>query len=58
MGAGDEETGLRVLATGSHWVLERARIDVPGEFRDSFLRRNPVNSELLALAARLGISAH
>ena len=36
------------------WVQDTARRQVPAEFRDSFLHRNPANRELLALAARLG----
>ena len=36
------------------WVQDTARRQVPSEFRDSFLHRNPANRELLALAARLG----
>jgi DNA-binding SARP family transcriptional activator/tetratricopeptide (TPR) repeat protein len=57
LAAGDDEPARRILAHGRHWVIERARADVPDEFRDSFLHRNPVNSELLALAVRLGIDA-
>ena len=39
--------------TGRDWVLRMAHEHVPVEFRDSFLHRNPVNRELLALAARV-----
>lgn len=39
--------------TGRDWVLRVAHEQVPVEFRDSFLHRNPVNRELLALAARV-----
>jgi hypothetical protein len=41
------------LAQGRDWVLRTARDEVPEPFRDSFLHRNPVNRELLAVAARL-----
>ena len=34
---------------GRAWVERVHDTQVPAEFRDSFLRRNPVNSELLAL---------
>jgi hypothetical protein len=38
--------------SGRDWVHQTAEAHVPAEFRDSFLHRNPVNRELLALAAR------
>ncbi len=34
----------------AEWLTERARQSVPAEFRDSFLRRNPVHVALVALA--------
>ncbi len=40
------------VSTGRDWVLRVAQEQVPAEFRDGFLRRNPVNRDLLALAAR------
>jgi hypothetical protein len=40
-------------SAGREWVLRVAREHVPNDFRDGFLHRNPVNRELLALAARL-----
>ena len=43
----------RVAADGQAWVMKAHDTDVPPEFRGSFLHRNPVNRELLALAARL-----
>jgi DNA-binding SARP family transcriptional activator len=42
-----------VLERGRRWVLDTAATQVPEPYRDSFLHRNPVNRELLALAARL-----
>ena len=42
-----------LLATAVKWVRETAERQVPAEFRAGFLHRNPVNRELLALAARL-----
>ena len=43
----------RVVADGLAWVKHVHDNHVPGEFRDSFRQRNPVNRELFALAARL-----
>ncbi len=39
------------LRAGTHWIRSRALPDVPAPFLDSFLNRNPVNRELLALVA-------
>ena len=52
--AGQPAGAARAACDGQNWVLETARAHVPAAFRDSFLRRNPVNRELLALAARPG----
>lgn len=49
---GDTEAAAAVVAQGAAWVRTVAREEVPDEFRHSFLERNPVNRELLALAAR------
>ena len=43
----------RAAADGHAWVRRVHDAHVPEPFRDSFLNRNPVNRELLALAARL-----
>jgi DNA-binding SARP family transcriptional activator len=43
----------QVLRTAAQWILDTAQYRVPEEFRDSFMHRNPVNRELLALAKRL-----
>jgi hypothetical protein len=44
-----------VLRRGVDWLLRTADTQVPEAFRDSFLQRNPVNRDLLALAARHGL---
>jgi DNA-binding SARP family transcriptional activator len=51
--AGDTAQAQQLLATGREWLRRTARDHVPEPFRDSFLQRNPVNRELLALANRL-----
>jgi hypothetical protein len=43
----------QVLRTAAQWIQDTAQYRVPEEFRDSFMYRNPVNRELLALAKRL-----
>jgi tetratricopeptide (TPR) repeat protein len=43
----------QMLRKASHWIQDTAQYRVPEEFRDSFMQRNPVNRELLALAKRL-----
>jgi len=48
----DAPFACRVVQQAAHWLHESARERVPPEFRDSFLHRNPVNRDLLALAAR------
>ncbi len=40
------------LRDGFEWIAQRALPQVPAEFRDSFLNRNPVNRDLLAAARR------
>ena len=48
------ELDVQRAATDGHaWVRRVHDAHVPEPFRDSFLNRNPVNRELLALAARL-----
>jgi len=42
----------RAMADGQAWIGRTHDTQVPAEFRDSFLQRNPVNRELLALASR------
>ena len=50
--AGDGAQALLALAQGSDWVRRVALPNVPDEFRDSFLVRNPANRALLAAADR------
>jgi len=49
---GDGDHSLLALARGAQWVRRVALPQVPEEFRDSFLQRNPVNRALLAAADR------
>ena len=57
LAAGHAERALHLVAEGAEWVRRTARLHVPEPFRDSFLHRNPVNVELLALAGELGRGA-
>lgn len=50
---GRHEEARVALADGRTWVMERHARHVPEPFRPSFLQRNPVNRDLIALAARL-----
>ncbi len=50
---GDHDHARKVFETGREWVETTATAHVPAEFRDSFLHRNPINRDLLALAGRL-----
>ena len=45
------------LQAGCGWVIRACEQHVPDEFRNSFLQRNEVNRELLALAASRGARA-
>ncbi len=49
---GDHADAAAALQAGAAWVMRVHDAHVPAPFRDSFLHRNPVNRELLALAAR------
>jgi DNA-binding SARP family transcriptional activator len=49
---GDGDEALMALARGAQWVRRVALPQVPEEFRDSFLQRNPSNRALLAAADR------
>jgi DNA-binding SARP family transcriptional activator len=53
LAAGDNAQARQLLATGRDWLQRTASEFVPEAFRDSFLHRNPVNRELLALASQL-----
>jgi len=50
------EGARRAAAAGLAWVRRVHQADVPADFQDSFLHRNPVNRDLLALAAQLSVS--
>jgi tetratricopeptide (TPR) repeat protein len=51
---GDHGHAQRMLEVGCAWVREVAERNVPPEFRDSFLNRNPVNRQLLTSRSRAG----
>ena len=51
--AAQDPQAQSVLQQGRDWLLRTADEQVPEPFRDSFLNRNPVNRDLLALASRL-----
>lgn len=48
---GRHDAALAALADGRAWVSALHDAHVPAEFRSSFLHRNPVNRELLALGS-------
>lgn len=50
---GLDDDARRMLAEAMAWVTNVHDKNVPAAFRDSFLHRNPVNRDLLALASRL-----
>jgi tetratricopeptide (TPR) repeat protein len=50
--AGDPAEADAALAQGAHWVRQALRSHVPESFRDSFVRANPVNQQLLRAAAQ------
>jgi DNA-binding SARP family transcriptional activator len=50
--AGETTAALRALQAGVEWINRRALPNVPGEFRDSFLDRNPINRAILTTASR------
>jgi tetratricopeptide (TPR) repeat protein len=53
--AGHVERAATYVHQAATWIHDRVQQgDVPPEFTDSFLYRNPINSELLAWAGRLG----
>jgi DNA-binding SARP family transcriptional activator/tetratricopeptide (TPR) repeat protein len=49
---GDTAAAGAAAQAGAAWVRARADDGVPAEFRDSFLHRQPIHRELLALASR------
>lgn len=52
--AGDRAHAAEVALAGAAWLHDAARDHVAAQYRDGFLHRNPLNRELLALAARAG----
>ncbi len=50
--AGDTAGAIRIACRGRDWLLTEALPRVPPLFHDSFLKRNPAHSALLALAQR------
>jgi hypothetical protein len=52
------ENGDAVLRDTVDWIQHTTARQVPAEFRDSFMHRNPVNRDLLAAASRLGATHH
>lgn len=55
--AGLHTRAQRELAEGREWVQRIASEHVPAEFRESFLKRNPVNRALLAASGRMAPGA-
>jgi DNA-binding SARP family transcriptional activator/tetratricopeptide (TPR) repeat protein len=52
--AAGDPGAVSLLQHAVTWIRRTADEDVPPEYRDSFLNRNPVNRELLTLATRRG----
>lgn len=50
--AGDGDDALMALSHGARWIRRVALPQVPDEFVDSFLHRNPSNRDLLAASDR------
>jgi len=53
--AGQGEAAEVALAQGMEWIRATMRAQVPEAFRDSFMRANPVNQQLLRAAAQTGL---
>jgi hypothetical protein len=51
--SGERAEAARCLSAGREWLQRAVDEDVPPEFRDSFLNRNPVHREVLSLATRV-----
>ena len=51
--SGERAEAARCLSAGKEWLQRAVDEDVPPEFLDSFLNRNPVHRELLTLATRI-----
>ncbi len=50
--SGDERSAAHALDAGVAWIKGAALPHVPEPFRESFVHRNPVNRQLLAVATR------
>jgi hypothetical protein len=50
--AGDGAVAAEALGRGVAWIQRTALPNVPDEFKDSFLNRNPVNRSILTTASR------
>jgi hypothetical protein len=50
--AGDGPAAVEALGRGVAWIQRTALPNVPDEFKDSFLSRNPVNRSILTTASR------
>jgi DNA-binding SARP family transcriptional activator len=50
--SGERAEASRCLLAGKAWLQRTVDEDVPPEFRDAFLSRNPIHRELLSLATR------
>src|SRR5262249_51972269 len=50
--AGDHAAAGDTLQRAVHWINTTALSDVPDEYRDGFLNRNPVNRSILTSASR------
>lgn len=51
--AGDAAAAREALQHALHWIETTALPNVPAEFRDSFLNRNPINRAVVAASRRL-----
>lgn len=51
--AGDKTAAQRALQQGADWIRRTALPNVPAEFADSFLHRNPINRAILTAAGRV-----
>jgi len=49
--AGRADEAAQQARSATAWLAERAQHSVPPEFRESFLRRNPVHAELMSWSA-------
>jgi DNA-binding SARP family transcriptional activator len=50
---GDKAAAQGALRQGADWIRQTALPNVPAEFADSFLHRNPINRAILTAAGRL-----